>query len=173
MKLLKTAITTLTVLASLESIAAPQVQTLKGRGIDGTPCSVTIVRDGDTLKSVQLQGSAKVFEILAENGSSIGPDSDIQAYGGAEIFRVNEENKNTYAFFSHSENLFSNGEVFKFNSKDMPASTTGEDALKGVNMVVQLGLDYDGDELVRVKAQNKIKALWVATLASSQFTCQK
>ncbi|QDK36255.1 hypothetical protein [Bdellovibrio sp. NC01] len=171
MKSVKLAIAVVTALMSVKAMAADQVQTLQGRGIDGKACAVTIVRDGNNLKSVKLQGASKVFEILSENGGSYGPKTSINSRGGEEVLQLAEENQALYKYFTHSENIFSNGEVFKLDTNDIPRN--GEESLKGIKMVIQLGLDYDGEELVGVKAQSKAKALLVATLASSQFTCQK
>lgn len=65
---------------------ADTVQTLNGKGIDGEACSVRIVRDGNTLKSVTLSGASKVFEILSDSGGSTGPRTHISPRGGQDIF---------------------------------------------------------------------------------------
>lgn len=155
-------------LISTTSMAADVVQTMTGRGIDGKACAVKIVRDGNVLKSVTLEGASKVFEILSENGGSYGPKTEIRSRGAGEVLPLGDE---ALKYFTHSENIFSNGETFKLDTNDLPRS--GENELKGIKMVMQLGLLYDGDQLVSVKAQSKAKALLVATLASSQFTCDK
>ncbi|MDG0814758.1 hypothetical protein [Bdellovibrio svalbardensis] len=158
------------ILFSLKGVAAEQTQVMKGIGIDGKACAVKIVREGDLLKSVILEGASQVFEIIAEKSDGYGPRTEIREKGGGEVLGIAEESKGMYSYFTHSENIFSNGETFKLDTNDLPQ--TGE-SLKGLKMIIQIGLRYDGNELVSVKAQNKAKALLVATLASAQFTCQK
>lgn len=172
MKRVFTGILSLGLLLSTTSNATEQVQILRGRGIDGQPCAVKIVRDGKFLKSVSLEGSAKIFEILSEKEGSVGPKTEIRPQGASEILSVIEDgNQDLYRYFTHSDNFFSNGEVFKLDTNDIPKNA--EEEIKGLKMVIQLGLNYDGDELVSVKAQNKAKAFLIATLASAQFTCDK
>lgn len=151
---------------------ADTVQTMKGTGIDGQSCAVQIVRDGNNLKSVTLVGASQVYEILSESSESTGSHSNINPYGGKEIFDIAENgDRDVYGYFSYSKNLFSNGEVFKLDTSDLPDN--GQDELRGVKMLIQLDLEYDRKELVKVKAETKVKALLFATLASSEFTCEK
>lgn len=153
--------------ASLSSMAAEQTQVLAGAGIDGNPCSIQVTRDGNQLKNASIKGAAEVFEILAEKGSGYGPRREIRSHGGEEIVPDAAE---MYQYFRHSENLFSDGETFKLDTSDVPQS---EESLGPLKMQVSIELRYDQGQLVSATVINKAKALLVATLASSKFTCQK
>jgi hypothetical protein len=153
------------------SLYASTIQSLEGFGLDDKPCSAVIVRDGNTLISVQLKGSAEIFQILSENGSSYGPKTYIDPRGAEEVFSITGHgNDHLYRYFRFSENLFSNGETFKLNTDDLQ-KTTGKE-LKGIKVLIQLSLDYDEDKVVRVTAQSKAKALMFATLGSVEFICK-
>lgn len=149
---------------------ANSLQAMDGIGLDNKPCTVRIIRDGKLLKSVQLKGAAEIFQILAERGSSYGPETVIDSWGAEEVFAItNHGNDHVYQYFTHSENMFSNGEVFKLNTDDIPKNS--EKGLKGVKLLLELSLDYDGEELVNVTATSKAKALIFATLGSAKFKC--
>ena len=154
-------------LASLKVVAAEQIQSLEGTGIDNQSCSVEISRDGDQLKSVSFKGAAQVFEILAERGSGYGPQREIRPRGGEEVI---PEGADLFPYFQHSNNLFSDGGTFTLDTNDMPRTA---ESMGGLKMQISIELKYERGELVSVTATNKAKALLVATLASSKFTCEK
>lgn len=147
--------------------ASAATQTLQGTGIDGKPCSVQIERQETVLQSVKLDGASKVFEILSETGTGYGPQTRIAPRGASEIISPVDS---ILGKFKHAENFFSNGETFSLDTSDLPRS---EEELGGIKMTIELELSYSGDELVRVSATSRAKALLVATLASSKFICEK
>ncbi|WP_295905000.1 hypothetical protein [uncultured Bdellovibrio sp.] len=149
---------------------AQEVLTLNGTGLNGKACAVKVVKDGDTLKSVELQGASKIFEILSENGGSYGPDTRISDRGGDEILQVLQENPDLYAKMDKSEALFSDSVTYTFDTAKLPKAS---DELKGIKMVIKIKLSFDNGQLSEVKVGSKAKALWVATLASSLFECTK
>jgi hypothetical protein len=158
----------LSLLVSSQVFAAQTKQTLQGTGIDGNPCAVEIIRDGDVLKKVTLTGASENYEVINEG---FRPKTSISPHGGQEALGPAGKQDNTaiLAYFRHSSGLFSARETFQFDSKDLP----GDNPLRGVKMVSALQLDYDGHDLVEVKAGSKIKGLGVLTLGSVKFSCTK
>ncbi|WP_413613264.1 hypothetical protein [Bdellovibrio sp. HCB-110] len=169
-KMLGIALASMMFVLSQNAQAKQEVLTLQGTGIDGKACEVRVIKDGDTLKSVELRGASKVFEILSENGSGYGPETRISDRGGEEVLQVLQENPDLYTKMQKSDALFSDSVTYTLDTSNLPKV---EDELKGIKMVFKIKLSFDGNQLSEVKVGAKAKALWVATLASSLFECAK
>lgn len=164
---MKFILSALTVCFALNSLAAEKIQVLEGTGIDNNSCRVEITRDGNKLKNIQIQGAAEVWEIMAENNDGYGPRRHINPNGGEEVIL---KSPGIFKHFSHSENFFSDGEVFSLDTNDIVST---EDGTGGLKMLIKVALNYENGELVSVQVTNKAKALYVATIASSKFSCEK
>lgn len=163
---MKYVLSALTVCFALNLLAAEKVQVLEGAGIDNQFCRVEITRDGNKLKDIKLQGAAEVWEIMAENEDGYGPRRHINSHGGEEIIL---KGPGIFENFKHSENFFSDGEVFSLDTSDV---VTAEDGTGGLKMVIKVSLNYENGKLASVQVTNKARALYVATVASSKFSCQ-
>ncbi|MCM2350942.1 MAG: hypothetical protein NDI69_13050 [Bacteriovoracaceae bacterium] len=152
------------------SFAKDEASVLQGRGLDGKACQVRIVEDGEILKSVELKGASKVFEILSENEDGYGPETRVNANGGAEVLSLLQENPVLYREMDLSRSMFSDAVTYSLDSSDLPP--TDEAAIKGIKFKVKIKLDYKNGKLSKVNAEFKAKALLV-TLASSAFECSK
>lgn len=158
----------LSLLVSFNAFAKETTQTLNGTGIDGKPCSVSIVRNGEKLKEVTLKGASEVFEILAEKEGGVGPQTQINSRGGEEILQIVQENKDLYKYFTYSNAIFSDTEEFSLDTNDI------ENKEKiPFKMVAAVRLSYNDGVLSEVKAASKMKTLGIVTLASSKFVCTK
>lgn len=167
-KTLRTTLAILTLSLSANAFAQQEVLTMQGTGLDGNDCEVRIVRDGDTLQSVELSGASQVFEILTENRSGYGPSNYLSPRGGQDVLKVLQGAPKLYSQMTKSEGIFSDSITYSLDTTDIKA----EESLKGLKMLfgIKLSLTNDG-RLYEVKAATKAKALWVVPLASSSFEC--
>lgn len=152
------------------SFAKDEVSVLQGRGLDGKACQVRIVKEGEILKSVELKGASKIFEILSENEDGYGPETRISANGGEEVLSLFQTNPDLYREMDLSRSMFSDAVTYSLDSSDLPPAD--EETIKGIKFKVKLKLDYKNGKLSKVNAEFKAKALLV-TLASSAFECSK
>lgn len=156
-------------ISSQFTFAAEEVLLLKGKGLDGKACEVKIIRDGDSLKSVELTGASKIFEILSENEDGYGPETRISPNGGEEVLQLLQDNPALYDEMKITSGIFTNSKTYTLDTSDLPR--TDED-LKGIKAKIGLNLKFKGRELSKVSANFKGKVLLV-TIASSTFECSK
>lgn len=172
-KLLVFALASLLIFFSINGVAQTDVTepvetaAMTGKGIDGNACAVTAQFQGDELKGVELKGAAKVFEILAENSNSYGPETRIEAQGAEKVLSLLQSNPELFAQMERSEGYFSDTVTYTLDTSTLPSD---DEDLGGLKMVFELEFEFDGPTLTEVKATTKAKALLV-TLASSRFYC--
>lgn len=156
--------------ASGSSFAKEEIFSMQGRGIDGKACHVRVVSDQEILKSIELKGASKIFEILSENEDGYGPETRISANGGEEVLSLFQKKPDLYREMELSRSMFSDAVTYSLDSSDLPP--TDEETIKGLKFKVKVKLDYKNGKLSKVKVEFKAKALLV-TLASSVFECSK
>jgi len=147
-------------------------QEFSGTGIDGQPCQVKVDRDGTTIKSIELTGATKTFEILSENGSEYGPSTEIDANGAVKMLDLLHDNPHMFSYMKVTKMFLQKGEVVNFNTNDVPR--LNEDDNSGwFNMTFSMNLYYDKEGRIKeVKANSKMKTAAIFTLASQRFTCK-
>lgn len=150
--------------------AQTEIQEFKGQSISNNECSLKIERDGDVLKSVELKGATKDFEIMSESGFF---RKSINEYGGSDL--MNFDSPDFYSLFKFEKSLFGHKEVFTFNSKDLKKkddSDNNEDELKYFSMKFKMEISYNSHhEISRVEVKSKAKAVGIP-LASREFICE-
>lgn len=148
---------------------AQETLTMQGTGLDGNDCEVRIVKDDDTLQSVELNGASQVFEILSETGSGYGTSNYLSPRGGQDVLKLLQGAPKLYSQMNKSEAIFSDTVTYSLDTSDIQA----EEQLKGLKMIFGIELTYANGQLHQVRAATKAKALWVVPLASSSFECYK
>lgn len=158
------------VLSTSFAFAKDGVSDLQGKGLDNKACSVKVSQDRGVLKSVELKGASKVFEILSETNDGYRPTTRIDPRGGEEVLSLFQDNPDLLNELKVSRGTFSDSITYSLDSSDLPVQA--EDEIKGIKFKMNLKLNYKNGVLTKVKAEFKAKALLV-TLASSEFECSK
>lgn len=78
-----------------------------------------------------------------------------------------KENPDLFELMDVSYGIFSDSITYKFDSSEHSTEGTG-----GIKGVVKIKLNFDGNQLSKVEASFKGKAL-IFTLASSEFECKR
>jgi hypothetical protein len=172
--MIQNSISLLSILIGTMSFSSSQAaETLKmtGVGLDGRPCSVEIMKDGDLFRDLKVTGSARVFEILSDRGTSYGPRREILTNSAEKAFGILYDEPTLIQYATRSENWFSEGETYVLTSDDMPIRS--EETLGGFSMKIQLELNYSQGQLDSVKSTAAFKVLTIAPVATATFTCEK
>jgi hypothetical protein len=109
--------------------------------------------------AVSTQGPAKQWEIIAENGSSYGPRSEVILDRGDDMLAKPETFSRLR--FERVENILSEGFVLKSNVS----------AESGIRGQFEIEFKVKNSMLISLKKKSKFKIAYVLPLASQELVC--